>query len=66
MGPRGDHLAHFLQMIVQGKASLLQIELGGLYLREIEDVVDQVKQVVAGTPENLHELVLLGRQRRLR
>ena len=66
VGPRGHHLAHFLQVIAQGKADLLQIQLGGLHLRKIEDVVDQVKKVVARTPENLHELVLLRRQRRLR
>ena len=38
---------------------MFQIELRGFDLGEIEDVVDEIQQVVAGAAKDLHVLVLL-------
>ena len=59
------HLDHDLDVLGEGEAGLLQLKLGSLDLGQIEDVVDEVQQVVAGAAEDLDILVLLGRQRGL-
>jgi len=60
VGPGGDHLDHLLQMVTERKAGALQLQLRGLDLGQVENVVDQVEQIVAGAAEDLHIAVLLG------
>ena len=59
VGPGRHHLHHLLQMIVQREAGLFQFELRGFDLGEIEDVVDEIQQIVAGAAKDLHIFVLL-------
>ena len=59
MGPDRHHLRHFLQQVVQREPGPFQLELRGFDLGEIEDVVDEIQQVVAGAAKDLHILVLL-------
>ena len=44
----------------------LQLHLAGFDLREIENIVDDVQQIVAGTAEDAHILTLFVVQRRFR
>jgi hypothetical protein len=37
---------------------ILQLHLAGFDLREIENIVDDVQQIVAGTPEDAHIFAL--------
>ena len=48
LGAGRHHLDHLLQMVAQREAGPLQLQLRGLDLGQVEDVVDQVQQVVAG------------------
>jgi hypothetical protein len=66
MGPDRHHLRHFLQQVVQREPGPFQLELRGFDLGEIEDVVDEIQQVVAGAAKDLHILVLLRGERGLR
>ena len=45
---------------------MLDLELRGFDLGQVEDVVDEIEQVVAGATKDLHILVLLRRERGLR
>ena len=49
----------FSRWIVQREPGPFQLELRGFDLGEIEDVVDEIQQVVAGAAKDLHILVLL-------
>ena len=53
-------------MVIQREAGPFQLELRGFDLGEIEDVVDEIQQVVAGAAKDLHILVLLRVERGLR
>ena len=66
VGSDRHHLGHLPQQIVQREPGPLQLELRGFDLGQIEDVVDEMQQVVAGAAKDLHVLVLLGGERGLR
>src|SRR5690554_3364838 len=47
---------------MQVEAHLLQGQLPGFQAGQIQDIVDQIEQVVAGAVDGLHIIALLGRQ----
>ena len=57
----GDHRTHMIQHRAQREISLFQAQSAGLDFREIEDVVDDGKQVLAGLVDLVQPLQLLGR-----
>ena len=58
---RGDRADHLVELEIGG----LDVELVGLDLREIEDVVDDAEQRRAGVVDLAHVVALLGIERRL-
>ncbi|MDT4863275.1 hypothetical protein FQZ97_979730 [compost metagenome] len=49
---------------IQVELHVVQFDLPGLQFGDVEDLVDQGQQLVAGTVDGLHIIALLGRQRR--
>ena len=61
-GARRDDVERALDALAQVDRLSLELELAGLDLRVVEDVVDHVQQRVAARADDLGELALLGRQ----
>jgi hypothetical protein len=61
-GPRGDDVQRPLEAVAQAERLALEVELAGLDLRVVEDVVDHVQQRVPARVHDLGELALLTGQ----
>ncbi len=61
-GGLGEQLDRLLKHVLGAELDGFQAQPAGLDLREIENVVDDLEQRVAGCPDRLHVLMLLGRQ----
>ena len=59
-----DDVQRSLHALAQAERLAFEVELAGLDLRVVEDVVDHVQQRVAARPDDLRELALLARQLR--
>jgi len=66
MGPDGHNVPGLLHQLSKVERNVLQMDMPGLHLGNIENVVDNVQKVFPGLPENLHEFLLFFVQRRLR
>jgi hypothetical protein len=60
-GARRQQLDHVLHHRSQAEVDRLQLDLAGLQLRNVEDVVDDPQQAVGGDPHRLGVLALLRR-----
>ncbi len=60
---RSDHIKDRLKAVLERKRLALQLQLAGLDLRVVEDVVDDFQQRIAGLPDRLGQLLLLAGQR---
>ena len=60
MGARGQQLHHVLDDLVEVEVQRLGLELAGLDLREVQDVVDDGQQGVARAFDHFEALALLG------
>ena len=65
-GARRDDVERALDALAQVERLALELELAGLDLREVEDVVDHVQQRVAARADDLGELALLAGRARCR
>ncbi len=65
MGLRREHLAGVLDGFAKIEVVMIELELAGLDLREVEDVVDDVQQRLAGVRRRQRVLALARRQVRL-
>jgi hypothetical protein len=67
LAPRrhGQEVDHFIDAGGQGKRFLLEFDLPGLDLREVENLVDQSEQGVAALADGFDVLALFRRQRRV-
>ena len=59
LGARGEQLEHISDEVIQLEGVRLDLQLAGLDLGEVEDVVDDSQEAVAGALDRARELVLL-------
>src|SRR6185369_15264116 len=64
-GAGGKQLDDFRHGLVQIKVDGLELELAGLDLREIQNVIDDGQEGLAGTVENLRQFPVVVGERRL-
>ncbi len=62
MGPRCEQVADVLDRFPDAEVGRVELELAGLHLGEVEDVVDDRHQRLAGATHGLRESLLLRRQ----
>ena len=62
VGAQGERLHRVAEALPQVERLALQVQLAGLDLREVQDVVDHRQQCLAGITHGGEELALLGRQ----
>src|SRR5512134_3713575 len=60
--PHRENLDGFLDKIAQVEFNRLQLNMAGLDLRKVQNVVNQLKKAATGTPEDPEVLSLVRRQ----
>ena len=61
-GLLGDQVGHVVEHLLEVEVDVLDRQLAGLDLREVEDVVDDAEQVLAGALDLLDVVALARRQ----
>ncbi len=62
VSPGRHQFAQVLHQIPQAEGRVVQVQLAGLDLGEIQDIVDDTHQRLAGAADSVHEAALLGIQ----